>query len=159
MLQQLLIVDEMIEISQPVDTVTVNCLCKAMFCYWHNKQRSELRLDRGLPVWAQRLGHGHMHAVLMWDSLLDSHGRAAPKTDCSSFSLGSWRTLFVWFKRSECVCTDTHTHSHTGDRGWLTPFSFPSVLILTCIFFKLKVFHFLLLSVKLLRGNWDLHTQ
>lgn len=51
------------------------------------------------------------------------------------------------------VCARTHTHAHTGGRGWLAPLSLPSVLILTCKAFLFSVFHFLLLSVKILRAN------
>lgn len=113
-------------------------------------------LDWGLPPSAQCLGHEHTHRV-MWDSLLDSHGRAAPTL--TDWVISSWEADGWCLFGLTAVNVRVHTHTrlkHTQPGGWLALSHSPQ-----CWFwspfraFLFSVFRFLLLGVKILGANWD----
>lgn len=82
--------------SWPVDKLTVSCLYKAKYWYWHNKHCNELWSDWGLPLSTQCFGHEHTHTHrLVWDSLLASRG---------SWTLTDWLVFFHPGKLMDDVC-------------------------------------------------------
>lgn len=150
--------------SRAVDKLTVSCLYKAEYWYWHKQQHSELWWDWGFPLSSRGYGqenmhaheHTHRHRVLWvrpFGQLLESW-TLTPTCVLSPWEADGW-CLFGF------AVANAHTHTHTRCHDWNTQTrgrgraGLPSLILLSCVDFGLclEIFVSFKFSISSLRDS------